>query len=65
MQVQCAVVVLVMLVNLLGVKVQSEKFPVRFIIELLNRRHYVVLTGECDTLVLYVVYVSVLYIYNS
>ncbi len=29
-----------------GVKAQSEKFPVRFLVELLNKRNYIVLTGK-------------------
>ncbi len=27
-------------------KAQSEKFPVRFLVELLNKRNYIVLTGK-------------------
>ena len=33
--------------SLVGITAQSEKFPVRFIVDLLNKQQRVVLTGEC------------------
>ena len=31
----------------IGITAQSEKFPVRFIVDLLNKQQRIVLTGEC------------------
>ena len=33
--------------SLVGITAQSEKFPVRFIVDLLNKQQRIVLTGEC------------------
>ena len=33
--------------SLAGITAQSEKFPVRFIVDLLNKQQRIVLTGEC------------------
>ena len=33
--------------SLAGIIAQSEKFPVRFIVDLLNKQQHIVLTGEC------------------
>ena len=37
--------------SLAGITAQSEKFPVRFIVDLLNKQQRIVLTGECVVMV--------------
>ena len=40
--------------SLIGITAQSEKFPIRFIVDLLNKQQRIVLTGECVMVVNYV-----------